>query len=121
MDSSNELKPAGTITPPSEEVGTKIMFENDQIRVWDLSLEKGASLAKHIHRTDYFFIIESGSLIRFANPDNPAEYKDVQFKDEQVTFVKVGPEGKIDNRLTNIGEKRHHNYVIELKSSGTHV
>jgi hypothetical protein len=30
--------------------------------------------------------------------------------------VPVGPEGKIDNRLTNIGSKRHHNYVIELKS-----
>jgi mannose-6-phosphate isomerase-like protein (cupin superfamily) len=94
------------------------MFENERIRVWDLALAPGESLAKHIHRLDYFFIIESGGLIRFANPDNEAEYKDVQFTDGQVTFVPVGPAGKIDNRLTNIGAKHHHNYVIELKSDG---
>ena len=103
-------------TPPAEQVGTSVLFENERVRVWDLALAPGESLAKHIHRTDYFFIVESGGLIRFADPDNPADYHDVQFKDDQVTFVAV-PEGKVDNRLTNIGEKRHRNYVIELKRS----
>jgi hypothetical protein len=103
-------------TLPAEEVGTKVLFENERVRVWDLALAPGESLAKHIHRTDYFFIVESGGLIRFADPDNPADYHDVQFKDDQVTFVAV-LEGKVDNRLTNIGEKRHRNYVIELKRS----
>ena len=101
-------------TPPAELVGTKVLFENERVRVWDLALAPGESLAKHIHRTDYFFIVESGGLIRFADPDNPANFHDVQFTDEQVTFVPVA-EGKVDNRLTNIGEKRHRNYVIELK------
>jgi len=40
----------------------------------------------------------------------------VQFEDEQVTFVTVEAAGKVDNRLTNIGTKRHRNYVIELKT-----
>jgi mannose-6-phosphate isomerase-like protein (cupin superfamily) len=102
-------------TAPTEHVGTKLAFENDKVRVWDLALKPGESLAKHIHRTDYFFIIESGGLIRFADPDNASDYKDVQFEDGQITFVDVGPEGKVDNRLTNIGSKAHHNYVIELK------
>lgn len=103
-------------TEPSEQVGTRLMFENDRVRVWDLALAPGESLAKHIHRTDYFFIVESGGLIRFADPDNPADYHDVQFEDRQVTFLPVGPTGKIDNRLTNVGTKRHRNYVIELKA-----
>ena len=104
-------------TEPSTEVGTRVMFENDRVRVWDLALAPGESLAKHVHKLDYFFIIESGGLIRFADPDNPSDYKDVQFHDEQVTFVPVPDRetGKVDNRLTNIGTKRHHNYVIELK------
>ena len=68
-------------TLPAEEVGTKVLFENERVRVWDLALAPGESLAKHIHRTDYFFIVESGGLIRFADPDNPADYHDVQFKD----------------------------------------
>jgi hypothetical protein len=102
-------------TQPVEAVGTTLAFENDKVRVWDLALKPGESLAKHIHRTNYFFIIESGGLIRFANPDDESDYHDVQFEDGQVTFVDVGPEGKVDNRLTNIGSKPHHNYVIELK------
>jgi hypothetical protein len=91
------------------------MFENERVRVWDLALAPGESLAKHAHRADYFFIVESGGLIRFADPDNPADYHDVQFEDDQVTFREVGQVGKIDNRLTNIGAKPHRNYVIELK------
>jgi hypothetical protein len=104
-------------TLPTERVGTKLMLENERVRVWDLELAPGETLEKHIHRVDYFFIIESGGLIRFANPDNLTEYHDVQFVDGQVTFVPVGPEGKVDNRLINIGTKRHHNYVIELKQA----
>jgi len=102
-------------TEPTEQVGTRLVLDNERVRVWDLALAPGESLAKHIHRTDYFFIIESGGLIRFANPDDEADFKDVQFVDGQVTFVPVGPEGHVDNRLTNIGTKAHHNYVIELK------
>jgi hypothetical protein len=104
-------------TEPSTEVGTRVMFENERVRVWDLVLAPGESLAKHVHKLDYFFIVESGGLIRFADPDNPSDYRDVQFQDEQVTFVPVpdAATGKVDNRLTNIGTKRHRNYVIELK------
>ena len=102
-------------TEPTDRVGTRIMFENDCVRVWDLALAPGESLDKHIHRNDYFFVVESGGLIRFANPDDPTDYHDVQFEDDQVTWRDAGPAGKVDNRLTNIGSKPHRNYVIELK------
>jgi len=102
-------------TEPTDQVGTRLMFENDRVRVWALALAPGASLAKHIHRTDYFFIVESGGLVRFADPANPADYHDIQFEDDQVTWVPVGDDGHVDNRLTNIGTKHHRNYVIELK------
>jgi hypothetical protein len=36
-----------------------------------------------------------------------------------VEYIAVGDEGKVDNRLTNIGEKRHRNYVIELKGGAS--
>ena len=102
-------------TEPTEHVGTRLMYENDRVRVWDLALAPGETLEKHLHRVPYFFIVESGGLIRFADPDDPSEYEDVQFEDDQVTFVEVGEGGKVDNRLHNIGTKRHRNYVIELK------
>jgi hypothetical protein len=102
-------------TLPTEEVGTRLLFENERVRVWDLALAPGESLEKHIHRTDYFFVVESGGLIRFADPDNPGDFHDIQFADDEVTFIPIVGDGKIDNRLTNIGTKRHRNYVVELK------
>ncbi len=100
---------------PTEEVGTRLLFENEHVRVWDLALAPGETLEKHIHRRNYFFIVESGGLIRFADPDNPEDAHDIQFIDDEVVWVGVDADGKVDNRLTNIGTKRHRNYVVELK------
>jgi hypothetical protein len=106
--------PHGGNTPPSENVGTHLMFSNDWVRIWDLQLAPGEQLAKHIHRVDNFFVMIAGGLIRFANPDDGSDYRDVQFVDDVVTWVNVPPEGKIDNRLTNIGTRHHRNFLIEL-------
>jgi hypothetical protein len=99
----------------SEQVGTRLMFENDQVRVWDLNLAPGEAFAEHIHRLDYLLIVESGGLLRFEDPDRPEGYRDVQYLDDQVLFRTVGPAGKVDRRLTNIGPNRHRNFILELK------
>ncbi|TAK23096.1 MAG: hypothetical protein EPO26_09625 [Chloroflexota bacterium] len=101
-------------TAPSNNVGTSLLFANDRVRVWDLRLAPGDQLAKHIHRVDNFFVMLSGGLIRFENPDDATDFRDVQFVDDLVTWVNVPPGGKIDNRLTNIGTKTHRNLLIEL-------
>lgn len=101
-------------TAPSTDVGTRVMFENDRVRIWDLRLAPGEQLGKHIHRVDNFFIMISGGLIRFENPDDPSDYRDVQFEDDRVTWVNVPPQGKIDNRLENVGTTHHRNLLIEL-------
>ena len=99
---------------PSEKVGSRLLFENDRVRVWDVSLAPGESLEKHIHRLDYVILVESGGQLRSTDPENPAHDRDIHFHDDQVEFRVVG-DGKIDNLLTSIGTKRHRNYVIELK------
>lgn len=106
--------PHGGKTPPADAVGTRLMLANDWVRIWDLSLAPGEQLAKHIHKVDNFYVVISGGLIRFGNPDDESDYRDIQFQDEQVTFHNVPPEGKIDNRLLNIGTKHHRNFLIEL-------
>lgn len=101
---------------PTDRVGTRLLFENDRVRVWELALLPGESLETHVHRLDYVILVESGGLLHSADPDDPASGRDIQFHDNQVEFRQAGG-GKIDNRLTNIGAKRHRNYVIELKQA----
>lgn len=102
-------------TPPTEQVGTRLLFENDRVRVWDLALAPGEALEKHIHRLDYTYIVATPGLIRFVDPDNSEDYEDYQFVDDEVVHIPIPPEGKIDNRLVNIGDVPHRNFVIEIK------
>jgi hypothetical protein len=85
----------------SEKVGCRLLFENDRVRVWDVSLEPGASLEKHIHRLDYVILVESGGDLRSTDPENPANDRDIHFRDDQVEFRVVG-DGKVDNLLGRV-------------------
>lgn len=100
---------------PSENVGTTLLFENDRVRVWELAVAPGETLDKHIHLKDYLYIVSSPGVLRFSDPDNPERDHDVHFRDNQVAFVSVPPSGKVDDHITNIGDKFHRNYIVELK------
>jgi beta-alanine degradation protein BauB len=101
---------------PSNAVGTSLMFENERVRVWDQVIPPGEICEKHVHRTDYFYIIVSGGLIHFTDTET-GEYRAIQFHDDQIGFHFIPPgEGKVDNRLVNAGDKTHRAFVVELKS-----
>ena len=45
------------------EVGTKLVFENERVRVWEFTLQPGETIPAHTHDHDYFFYrIEGGTL-----------------------------------------------------------
>lgn len=102
-------------TLPSEQVGTKLLFENEQVRVWELAVAPGESLDAHLHQLDYVYIVPSGGILRFTDSKDPNSFHDTTFQDGQVSFVSVSEEGRVDGHLTNVGDKPHLNYIIELK------
>ncbi len=99
---------------PTAQVGTRLMFENDRIRVWDLALAPGEALATHIHRDDFAFIVVNGGSLVHADPDNPADRHAVTYVDDQVVFIEAHG-GVVHQRLTNVGTQPYRNFVIELK------
>jgi hypothetical protein len=42
--------------PTNFAVATKLVFENERIRVWEMHLEPGERVPFHCHRTPYFWI-----------------------------------------------------------------
>ena len=55
-------------------IGDKILFENDRVRVWELTLEPGEESHEHQHLNDYLMIcIEGDKVAGSAVPgqDNP--------------------------------------------------
>ena len=108
--------PAKSSTAPRPEVGTKLLFENERIRVWDLALAPGEWLETHRHTTDFCFIVARGGQLEHADPNDLSSAQQVSYATDQVVFIPVeGEESVVHQRLTNIGAEPYQNYVIELK------
>jgi catechol 2,3-dioxygenase-like lactoylglutathione lyase family enzyme len=101
------------MSEPSENVGTRLMFENDRVRIWDFALAPGETLPRHVHRTDYLFVVTNGGRLRITNPADPTDYRDVEYNTDLVRFIPVTGD-KIDNPHTNIGDDPYRNLVVEL-------
>ncbi len=55
--------------PENRAIATKVLFENDRIRVWELTLEPGERAPFHCHAVPYFFVcVDAGQAVsRFPN------------------------------------------------------
>jgi quercetin dioxygenase-like cupin family protein len=102
-------------TEPSENVGTRLMFENERVRVWDFALAPGETMERHVHRNDYFFLVTEGGRLRVGTGESENPHKEVEYHSDQITFVPVGENGTVHGPLTNVGDKPYRNFVIELK------
>jgi hypothetical protein len=102
---------------PTENVGTHLMFENERVRVWDLALAPSQWLEKHIHRDDFLFVVINGGDLQHVDPLHPENDRSLRYEDDLVVFHEVGAEGKVHNRLVNVGDAPYRNLVIELKKS----
>jgi len=99
---------------PSGQVGTRLLFENERVRVWDLALAPGETLESHVHHLDFCFIVLRGGQLRHVHPDGPAQDQNVNYETDQVVFLEAG-EGLLHHPLVNVGETPYRNLVIELK------
>jgi hypothetical protein len=53
-------------------VGSRILFENDFVRVWEISLEPGEHLPLHYHALPYLVVIIEAAHIRVVEHDGRA-------------------------------------------------
>jgi quercetin dioxygenase-like cupin family protein len=90
------------------EVGTKLIFENERVKVWEFTLAPGQELGSHRHEHDYFFYpIEGGTLeVTRASGITRATLE----------TGKVYYRSKGDTHAAkNVGPERSHEILVELK------
>ncbi len=96
-------------------VGTRVLFEDDDVRIWEMELEPGAHSDLHHHEHDYYLVIDSGDLVAGIPPkDSPMDFFVGKVPPEGNT-VRV-PKGGTEWAL-NVGQKRYHEILIELKKT----
>jgi hypothetical protein len=96
-------------------VGSKLLFEDDRVRVWELRLATGERSAVHRHDLDYIVVQVAGDRIAVEpEPDSSGEFS--EFLTAPVTAGAVIPlrRGGIETAV-NVGGKPYHEVIIELK------
>lgn len=102
-----------TISP---DVGTRLLFENDRVRVWDLRLEPGESTGLHRHETDFLYVVIGDGELQTVFPDGTSDPPRLM-QDGEVRFREVN--GESVHAALNTGDKPWRNIVVELKDSPT--
>ncbi|HEX6970089.1 MAG TPA: cupin [Micromonosporaceae bacterium] len=94
-------------------VGQRIVFENDQVRVWEIDLGPGESQPWHHHRNPYLVIaLEAGD-----NRIDALVGGEPRLVHEPVGGVVYREPGEI-HMLTNRGGTRYRSRLVELKCLG---
>jgi len=97
------------------DVGTQLLYEDDDVRMWEMSLAPGESSDLHHHEHDYILCIDSGDLVAGIMPEGAPMDFFVGKVPPQGNTVRV-PKGGTEWAL-NVGEKTYHEILIELKKT----
>ena len=92
-------------------IGTELLFENDRIRVWDMTLQPGEESPLHRHEGDYVFVYVTPSRITACREGQEPATGD--FDDGYVQYTEVGP--GIVHKIRNSGSEVHRQILVELK------
>lgn len=95
------------------EVGQRVIFENDEIRVWEIQLEPGEQQPWHQHHNPYIVI----TIAAADNRIDPIDGGKPRLVHEPVGGVVYREPGEI-HMLTNHGTTRYYSRLIELKYLG---
>jgi len=93
-------------------VGTKVLFENEYCRVWEMDLAPGESSPVHRHDHPYLLVILDGDRIA-AIPEPDSEVHSEYFEAEvHAPMIHEMQKGGIET-AKNVGEKRYYELLIE--------
>jgi len=95
------------------DVGTKVLFENEYCRVWEMDLAPGEAGDVHRHDHPYVLVILDGDRIAaIPEPDSPVHSEYLEAEVNAPTIVEM-PSGGIET-AKNVGEKRYYELLIEI-------
>ena len=100
---------------PLGDVADRVLFEDDNVKIWEMTLEPGQHSALHHHGHEYYLIIFSGDLVAGIPPKESGEDIFVAQIPEAGNTVHI-PKGSTEWAY-NCGEKTYHEYLVELKNA----
>lgn len=96
-------------------LGTKMVFENDEIQVWEVRLEPGERGPFHVHDRTYFWtVVEPGrGLQRFA--DGIFVVRD--YSEGETRYLEHSDDNVLIHDLENVGDTTLRFVTVALKKA----
>ncbi len=96
-------------------VGTKLLFENERVKVWEMRLEPGGESAVHRHELDYLMIqIDGDRMAGVPEADSDGPYNGYIEGDIAPGNVLYATRGGVET-ARNVGKKPFYEIIVELK------
>ena len=97
------------------DVGTKLLLENDRVRVWQVRLEPGQQGDVHRHQLDHLLVQVAGDRIAvIPEPDTEGPFRQYLEADVIPGAVVEVARGGVES-ARNVGSQPYLEVVIELK------
>jgi hypothetical protein len=97
------------------DVGTRVVFEDDHVRVWQLRLEPGEDSPTHRHELDHLLIQVAGDRIAvIPEPDSEGPYRNYLEADVLPGAVVHVTRGGVET-ARNIGNEPYLEVIVEVK------
>jgi hypothetical protein len=97
------------------DVATKLLFENERVRIWEMRLAPGEEGDVHRHDLDYVLVqIEGDRMAVVPEPDSGGsfrKYLEADVRPGNTIFIERGGIEK----ARNVGKRGYHEILIELK------
>jgi mannose-6-phosphate isomerase-like protein (cupin superfamily) len=109
---ADELREA----PSNLAVGTSVLLENDQVKVWEVRLAPGERGAFHAHTHNYFWTCVDGSVGLQRYPDGT--YMVRRYEVGQTQFSEHSADEPLIHDLENVGDTELRFITVELLGRG---
>ncbi|MCU1426627.1 MAG: hypothetical protein JWL83_627 [Actinomycetia bacterium] len=97
------------------DVATRVLFENDRVRVWEMTLAPGERSARHRHDLDYLLVFFEGERIAVeVDPESEGPYRENLEFDVPIGHCAFVERGGVETAV-NAGTKPYREILIELK------
>ena len=94
---------------PNGPIGTEVIFENDQVRIWDMKVAPRGKKAWHHHTMDYVIVSVTGGRVEIENVDG-----DSYIGEDKVGGV-IWQDAGQKHELRNLTDAPYQNILVELK------
>ncbi|HEX5613943.1 MAG TPA: hypothetical protein VFZ83_02200 [Acidimicrobiia bacterium] len=96
-------------------IGSRVVFENDRVRIWVLSLAPGATSATHRHDLPHVLVQIAGDRIAVEpEPDSAGPFREYLEADVVAGMATYVEAGGIET-ARNVGSEPYREVIIELK------